>query len=86
MIIDNNMGETLKVGYVDKNAELVKEIVKDVIDPYEPRVEWWSVEEAAEKMAKMKDGKFKELVESYIQMAYDSGQPANLLEDLLKEI
>lgn len=75
-----------KAEYVDRNKELVKEIVRDVIDPYEPRIDWWNVEDAAEKMAKLKDGKFRELVEGYIKLAYDSGQPANLLEDLLKDI
>ena len=37
-------------------------------------------------IAEAKDQQFIELVKSYIQLAYDSGQPANLLEDLLKEI
>ena len=37
-------------------------------------------------MADWKDEKFKELVREYIRLGYDSGQPVNLLEDLLNEI
>lgn len=73
-----------KVEYIDKNEELVEEVVNDV-DVYEP-ITWGTLEDVATKMAKLKDEKFKELVESHIKLAYESGQPANLLEDLLNKI
>jgi len=38
------------------------------------------------EMAMWKDSEFRKLVKSHIKLAYDSGQRANLLEDLLKEI
>ena len=73
-----------KVEPIDKNEALVKEIVDDVAG-YE-EFTWGTIVDVAEKTAKLKDEKFKELVNDYIQLAYDSGQAANLLEDLLKEI
>jgi len=41
---------------------------------------------SAMEMAEWKDRQFKEIVENYIKLAYDSGQEANLLEDLLQEL
>lgn len=41
---------------------------------------------SAIKMAEWKDKQFKKIVKDYIELAYDSGQQANLLEDLLKEL
>ena len=41
---------------------------------------------AMKYMAEWKDEQFKKLVSEYIECAYDNGEPANLLEDLLKEI
>ncbi len=37
-------------------------------------------------MADWKDERFRKLVKEYIRLGYDSGQPVNLLEDLLNEI
>lgn len=82
--IDKNGKPVEKVIYIDDNEELVEEVVNDV-DGYEP-ITWGTIEDAAMNMAKLKDEKFKELVKSYIKLAYESGQPVNLLEDLLNEI
>ena len=38
------------------------------------------------RMAKWKDEQFEKLVSDYIELAYNNGESANLLEDLLKEI
>ena len=51
-----------------------------------------NLERKCEKLSIYIDGwnaakeEFKKLVEDNIELAYDSGQQANLLEDLLKEI
>jgi hypothetical protein len=41
---------------------------------------------AALSMAAWKDEQFKQIVKDYINLAYSSGQEANLLEDILKEL
>lgn len=38
------------------------------------------------EMGKWKDNRFREIVSDYIKLAYDSGQEANMLEDLLNEL
>lgn len=42
--------------------------------------------DSALEMAQWKDEQFKQIVKDYIDLAYSSGQEANLLEDILKEL
>lgn len=69
--------------------EKAREIAKHIIETYDvinkdnlPNALWM----AAVKMAEWKDEQFKKEVSEYIELAYNNGEAANLLEDLLKDI
>lgn len=73
------------------NEEKVKEIAHNLITN-QVQDDWWypraqeHYEEALMEMAQWKDEQFKRIVKDYIDLAYSSGQEANLLEDILREL
>lgn len=70
------------------NEEKVKKIVDSVFESglNTNRTFYDMAYNSALEMAQWKDEQFKQIVKDYIDLAYNSGQEANLLEDILKEL